>query len=77
MRAAAESLDIVRLQYRDGSVGFLQVLDTTRQYQQARLAVIAARETRLSDTAALYSALGGGWRGEVGSSDTKEGAAIR
>ncbi len=64
-RAATESLDIVRLQYRDGSVGFLQVLDTTRQYQQARLAVIAARAMRLADTVALYSALGGGWRGDA------------
>ena len=37
------------------------VLDATRQYQQARIGLIQARAARLSDTAALYAALGGGW----------------
>lgn len=64
-RASSESLDIVRKQYRDGSVAFLQVLDSTRQYQQARVSVIQARAARLSDTVALYTALGGGWRGDT------------
>lgn len=61
-QAASSSLDLVRKQYRDGSVAFLQVLDSTRLYQQARLAVIQARAARLTDTAALYAALGGGLR---------------
>lgn len=61
-QAAQSSLDLVRMQYRDGSVAFLQVLDSTRLYQQAKLAVIQARAARLSDTAALYAALGGGLR---------------
>lgn len=64
-RASAASLDIVRQQFRDGSVAFLQVLDSTRLYQQARLSVIQARAARLSDTAAFYAALGGGWRGDT------------
>jgi outer membrane protein TolC len=38
------------------------VLDATRQFQQARIALIQARSARLADTAALYAALGGGWR---------------
>ncbi len=63
-RASAASLDIVRQQFRDGSVAFLQVLDSTRLYQQARVSVIQARAARLSDTAAFYAALGGGWRGD-------------
>jgi len=37
------------------------VLDATRQYQQARIGLITARAARLSDTAALYASLGGGW----------------
>ena len=61
-QATASSLDLVKKQYRDGSINYLQVLDSTRLYQQARLAVIAARAARLADTAALYASLGGGWQ---------------
>lgn len=60
--ATASSLDLVRRQFQDGSVSYLQVLDSTRLYQQARLALISARAARLADTAALYAALGGGWQ---------------
>jgi len=63
-KSAASSLELVRFQYRNGSASYLQVLDATRQYQQARIALIQARAARLSDTAALYAALGGGWRDE-------------
>jgi len=61
-QSAAKSLDLVRIQYRDGAASYLQELDATRQYQQARLGLIQARAARLSDTAALYTALGGGWK---------------
>jgi len=59
--STARSLELVRFQYRNGSASYLQVLDATRQHQQARIALIQARAARLSDTAALYAALGGGW----------------
>lgn len=59
--ATASSLELTRKQYADGSVAYLQVLDATRLYQQARLGVIDARATRLADTAALFAALGGGF----------------
>jgi len=59
--ATANSLELTRKQYADGSVAYLQVLDATRLYQQARLGVIDARATRLADTAALFAALGGGF----------------
>ena len=61
-QATASCLDLVKMQYRDGSINYLQVLDSTRLYQQARLALIAARAARLADTAALYASLGGGWQ---------------
>ena len=61
-QATASNLDLVKKQYRDGSVNYLDVLLSTRLYQQARLAVIAARAARLADTAALYASLGGGWQ---------------
>lgn len=72
-QSAAKSLDLVRIQYRDGAASYLQELDATRQYQQARLGLVQARAARLSDTAALYTALGGGWKGgePVASAESK------
>lgn len=61
-QAAAKSLDLVKASYRLGAASYLQLLDATRQWQQARIGYIQARANRLSDTAALYAALGGGWR---------------
>ena len=61
-QSAQQSLDLVRTQYKDGAASYLQVLDATRQYQQARIGQIQARAARLSDTAALYAALGGDWK---------------
>jgi NodT family efflux transporter outer membrane factor (OMF) lipoprotein len=61
-QSAAQSLDLVRIQYHDGAASYLQELDATRQYQQARIGLIQARAARLADTAALYTALGGGWQ---------------
>jgi NodT family efflux transporter outer membrane factor (OMF) lipoprotein len=60
-QAAAKSLDLVKASYRLGAASYLQLLDATRQWQQARIGYIQARAARLSDTAALYAALGGGW----------------
>ncbi len=60
-QSASKRLDLTRSQYRVGAVDYLTLLDAERQYQQARIALIQARAARLSDTAALYAALGGGW----------------
>jgi NodT family efflux transporter outer membrane factor (OMF) lipoprotein len=62
-KSAQKSLDLVRIQYKDGAASYLAVLDATRQYQQARIGLIQARAARLADTAALYASLGGGWKG--------------
>lgn len=64
-QATSNSLELTRRQYQDGAVAYLQVLDATRLYQQARLGVIEARANRLADTAALYAALGGGFGEEA------------
>lgn len=61
-QSAKRSLDLVQTQYKEGAASYLQVLDATRQYQQARIGLIQARASRLADTAALYAALGGGWQ---------------
>ncbi len=60
-KAARESFDVAREQFRQGAVSYLTLRDAERQYPQARLAVVPARAARFADTAALFQALGGGW----------------
>jgi NodT family efflux transporter outer membrane factor (OMF) lipoprotein len=59
--AAKASLDISRLQHKDGYVGYLAVLNADQAYEQARLSRVHAEADRFTDTAALFQALGGGW----------------
>jgi NodT family efflux transporter outer membrane factor (OMF) lipoprotein len=54
---ASRRLELTGQQYQLGATGYLN--------QQARITLIQARAARLSDTAALYTALGGGWRSEA------------
>ncbi len=60
-RAASASLDITRRQVELGGVGHLALLVAEQADQQARIALVQAQAGRLSDTAALFQALGGGW----------------
>jgi NodT family efflux transporter outer membrane factor (OMF) lipoprotein len=59
--AARRTLDLSKLQYKDGYAGYLAVLNAEQSYQQARLALVQAEASRFADTAALFQALGGGW----------------
>ena len=59
--AAKTSLDLARLQYKDGYAAYLAVLNADQAYQQARLSQVQAEADRFTDTAALFQALGGGW----------------
>lgn len=59
--AAYRAVRINRMQYRDGGVSFLELLNAEQQYQQTKISSIQAQATRYIDTAALYQALGGGW----------------
>ena len=61
LRAASETLDLARGQYRLGAITYITLLNAQRSYQQARLAVVQAQAARYADTAALFQALGGGW----------------
>jgi outer membrane protein TolC len=60
-RAARTSLDLVRQQFDIGYANILLLLNAQQTYLQARMALIQARANRLSDTVALFQALGGGW----------------
>ena len=59
--AAKRSLDLSRLQYKDGYAAYLSVLTAEQAYQQSRLSLIQAEADRFTDTVALFQALGGGW----------------
>ncbi len=59
--ATKEALEIARGQFKAGSINSMVVLDAERQYQQSRIGLIQAQAARLTDTAALFQALGGGW----------------
>lgn len=59
--AAAQSLKVTQAQYKLGGESFTAVLTAEMTYQNALIVEIKAKAARLSDTAALYQALGGGW----------------
>jgi NodT family efflux transporter outer membrane factor (OMF) lipoprotein len=58
---AAESLKLVKVQYKSGAASYVSVLTTEQTYQNAAIALVKARAQRYADTAALFQALGGGW----------------
>lgn len=59
--AAKRNLDIVRMQLKYGQVSQIAVLYAQRTFLLASLSRVQAEATRLSDTAGLFMALGGGW----------------
>jgi outer membrane protein TolC len=60
-RAAKVSLDVTMEQFNAGQIDVLLLLTAQVTYQQAVLALVQAEASRLSDAAALFQALGGGW----------------
>ncbi|HTR84439.1 MAG TPA: efflux transporter outer membrane subunit [Reyranella sp.] len=60
-KAAGTSLDIARRRLALGDTTYVFVLLAELTYQQAVLVEIQAQSNRLTDTAALFQALGGGW----------------
>jgi len=52
---------VAERQFEEGSGSVLGLLNAQTQYDQAKIGLIQAEARRLSDTAALYQALGGGW----------------
>src|ERR1700691_6688918 len=58
---ASESARLQRINYSDGGVGLINLLDAQRQYQQARLGYVRAQAQRYQDTIQLLVAMGSGW----------------
>jgi NodT family efflux transporter outer membrane factor (OMF) lipoprotein len=64
-RAAADSLKLSEQQYKDGAISYLTLLTAEQAEQQTKVALVQAEALRFADTAALFSALGGGWWNRV------------
>ena len=60
-RAARFNLNIARRLFASGDSSTLNVLISEQVYQQAKINLTRAQANRLSDTVALFQALGGGW----------------
>jgi NodT family efflux transporter outer membrane factor (OMF) lipoprotein len=65
-KAAKISLTLSQQQMQTGQANILFLLNAQQTYEQAVLQVVQAQAARVSDTAALFAALGGGWRNRVG-----------
>jgi NodT family efflux transporter outer membrane factor (OMF) lipoprotein len=59
--AASRSLASQKLRLKLGDANVLAVLNAEQACEQATIALVQARASRLADTIALYEALGGGW----------------
>jgi NodT family efflux transporter outer membrane factor (OMF) lipoprotein len=60
-RSAYEYLNITQEKLKLGAVNSLSLLNAQQAYQQARIGLIQAQAARVTDTIALFQALGGGW----------------
>lgn len=60
-QAAKKSFDLARRQRDIGMINLVNLLNAEQNYQQAEISLIASRAARLSDSAGLFLALGGGW----------------
>ncbi|MET3137758.1 NodT family efflux transporter outer membrane factor (OMF) lipoprotein [Undibacterium sp. GrIS 1.2] len=76
-RASAKSLAIVQRQLALGDISSANVLSSEQAYQQSRLNLVQAQAARLTDTVALFQALGGGWWNRNSATVTKDMAASK
>ena len=79
--AAARSVELSMIQYREGLVDYQRVLDTQRFLAQAQDLLTATTGSIAVNLVAMYKALGGGWEIRVGRDfvpqDIKEEMKIR
>jgi NodT family efflux transporter outer membrane factor (OMF) lipoprotein len=61
VRADAEAFRISELQYREGTIDIVQLLQNQQALFNAQQILVVTKLSRLKDNLALYSALGGGW----------------
>ncbi|WP_304609118.1 efflux transporter outer membrane subunit [Muribaculum intestinale] len=71
-RDAKATMELAQVQYINGAVGYLNVLDAQRSYFDARVGLSNAMRDKQTALADLYLALGGGWSDNATSVDVKE-----
>ncbi len=59
--AAARYMELAHLQYRGGSINYLDVLDAQRRYLDAEIGLSNAVRDEMLSLVTLYESLGGGW----------------
>jgi multidrug efflux system outer membrane protein len=64
-RQARQAYDLAALQYREGAIDLLTLLDAQRTLLSAQDTLVQARLSRLAAAVALAKALGGGWQGTL------------
>ncbi|HTT82204.1 MAG TPA: efflux transporter outer membrane subunit [Rhizomicrobium sp.] len=75
--AASRSLQSQKLRLKLGDANVLAVLNAEQAHEQATIALVQARASRLADTVALFEALGGGWWNRPSPARPREAAASR
>jgi len=60
--AALKYVDLAHLQYRSGSINYIDVLDAQRRYFDAQIGVTNAVRDEYLSLIQLYKTLGGGWQ---------------
>ncbi len=77
--SSREYLRLTQLQYKEGLVSYLQVIDAERTLLTNELAAVQLLDQRLVSTVLLIKALGGGWTMQdvdrLGHEETKEPAS--
>lgn len=63
--AAQQTFELADARYRQGLVGYLDVVDAARAELDARRAVVQLERVRAESTVLLIQALGGGWSAEA------------
>jgi len=64
VRSSREYLRLAQLQYRQGLISYLTVIDAERTLLNNELAAAQIRSQRLASTVLLIKAIGGGWQSE-------------
>jgi len=62
VKASAEAFRISELQYREGTIDILSLLNSQQQLFTAQDSLVVTKLARLEANIGLYSALGGGWK---------------
>ncbi len=65
VKASQHAADLSRVQYAEGAVNYLDVIDAQRTVLQARRAEVQLQGIQAASTVNLIRALGGGWGGVV------------